>query len=113
MQYIIFMLTIQLPFIYLVWKFFKNYESKSFQAVKTLSTQTRKTAAVMDMLRMSLEKSTEDVYSRLKAVEGKPELIESRIYQLEKYTGLRSNSPSINNPSVGSSLSSLDEKDFS
>ena len=95
MQYIIFLITIQLPFIYLFWKIFQIYQTKYNKILSNLVIQTKTTVNSVDMLRLSLEKSTENIYSRLKDIEKKQGLIESRIFQLEKYTGLRSNSSNL------------------
>ena len=110
MEYFIFLITIQLPFCYLVWKFFQGHETRTASNLRILNTQSERMTHMIDTLRLSIEKSADDLYRRVKKMETEQKLIKSRIYQIEKYTGLRSN---INSPVEFPSSDSIQDKDFS
>ncbi len=78
--------------------------------LRTLNTQSERMSHMIDTLRLSLEKSADDIYRRVKKMETEQELIKSRLYQIERYTGLRSN---VTSPDLSTSVNSLEEKDFS
>ena len=96
MEYIIFLLTIQVPFLYLIWRFFQKRDSSRQKHMLSLKKQNEHIANFMDTLRMSVEKISEDVYgngkvnSRMFYMEKGLNELKTRIRQMELYTGLRS-----------------------
>ena len=78
--------------------------------LRSLNTQNERTSHIVDTLRLSLEKATDDIYTRVRKLETEQEIIKGRLYQLEKYTGLRSN---IGSKDLYSSANSMRDKDFS
>lgn len=95
MAYIIFLLTIQTPFLYFIWKLFNNQSVKIYRNLQILKKQNEHIANFMDTLRMSVEKISDDIYSRngvinsrLSEIEKEMRGLKSRIRQMELYTGL-------------------------
>lgn len=114
MEYIIFLATIQLPFLYLIWKMTHNHILNLNKNLQVLKKQNEHIANFMDTLRMSVEKISEDLYgsgrvnSRMFQIEKEILELKDRLQQMETYTGLTTN----NNVEFSSS-GSLKEKDFS
>ncbi|MGI9548627.1 MAG: hypothetical protein ACR2M7_01415 [Bdellovibrionales bacterium] len=109
MEYFIFLISIQFPFCYLIWKFFQMRSSRIARHIRTLNHQSERTIHLLETLRLSFEKSADDMYIRMKKMEAEKEMMKTRLQQLEKYTGLRSQAHS----NLLSSINSLQEKDFS
>ena len=115
MEYIIFLVTIQGPFLYLIWKTYQKHSGELKENIRHLKKQNEHIANFMDTLRMSLEKISEDIY-------GKGE-VNARFFQIEKnlkdlkksfrdievYTGLNPANQSLEELS---STPSLKDKDF-
>ena len=95
MAYIIFLLTIQAPFLYFIWKLFNRQSLKINRNLQILKKQNEHIANFMDTLRMSVEKISDDIYgkkgavhSRLDEIEKEIRELKSRMRQMELYTGL-------------------------
>lgn len=115
MEYIIFLVTIQLPFLYLIWKFFQKRNMEINNVLRNLKKQNEHIANFMDTLRMSVEKISEDLYgqgkvnARMFKIEKNIQDIKENLRQMELYTGLNTNSQTIKDLSDSASLQ---EKDF-
>jgi len=115
MEYIIFLLTIQMPFLYFIWKIFQKHSFEVKKDLQHLKKQNEHTANFMDTLRMSVEKISEDIYgkgngkvnSRMFQIEKDFKELRQCFRQMELYTGLNTSSESLE-----SSLSGLKDKDF-
>ena len=95
MAYIIFLITIQSPFLYFIWKLFQRQSLKSNRNLQILRKQNEHIANFMDTLRLSVEKISDDIYnkkgafpSRLENIEGEIKDIKENLRQMELYTGL-------------------------
>ena len=95
MTYIIFLVTIQAPFLYFIWKIFQKRGSKLNKNLQILRKQNEHIANFMDTLRMSVERISKDlydqtgsVYSRSSEIEKEIQEIKKKFQQLEVYTGL-------------------------
>ena len=116
MEYIIFLLTIQFPFLYLIWKFFQKQHSEINNNLRSLKTQTEHIANFMDTLKLSVEKISEDIYgngkvnARMFQIEKEIKELRKCFQQMEIYTGLNTSPSALEDLS---SSSSLKEKDFS
>ena len=116
MEYIIFLLTIQAPFLYFMWKIFQHSGAETSRNMRNLKKQNEHIANFMDTLRMSVEKMSEDIYgngkvnSRMFQIEKEIKELKKCFHQMELYTGLRTNNQTLEELS---SSSSLKEKDFS
>ena len=116
MDYFIFLVTLQLPFIYLFWRFFKSNESRMNTSLRLFKKQIDQTNSLFETLRTigdknreNLEKvcqSLEEENSRLKVkVHRYNQFYEERFRQLERCTGI--------SPSVSLTTSAfLKDKDF-
>lgn len=100
MAYIIFLLTIQAPFLYFIWKLFERQSLKLNRNLQILKKQAEHIANFMDTLRMSVEKISDDIYSKkgilpskLEKMERELKEIKHRLQQVEVYTGLNTNNP--------------------
>ena len=100
MAYIIFLVTIQTPFLYLIWKLFQRQSLKNNRNVQILKKQNEHIANFMDTLRLSVEKISDDIYSqkglipsRLNPIEKDIKELRGRVRQLELYTGLNAKIP--------------------
>ena len=88
------MATIQIPFLYLIWRFFHRRQSEYKQTLRTLKKQNEHISRFMDTLKMSLERISEDLYgkgkinSRFQDLEGKVLKFQSKLEDMELYTGL-------------------------
>jgi len=80
------------------------------RSVRDVQSQQERLTNILETLRLSFEKSSEDMYRRLTKLETDQNIIQGRLHQLEKYTGLRSN---LKISDVSSSIDSMKEKDFS
>ena len=95
MEYIIFMVTIQMPFLYVIWKMNQKRSSEINSNMRVLKKKHEHIANFMDTLRLSIEKISEDVYGKGKVntrlFEAERELQELRkcFRQMEIYTGLQ------------------------
>ncbi len=113
MEYIIFLLTIQLPFLYFIWKIVQKSGFETRKNIRSLKKHNEHIAGFMDTLRVSIEKISEDVYgsgkvnSKMFQLEKDIKELKVNFRQMEIYTGL-----SANNESLESSLPGLKEKDF-
>ena len=116
MEYIIFLLTIQLPFLYLAWKIVQKNSSEITRSMRILKTQNEHIANFMDTLRLSVEKISEDIYgngkvnARMFQIEKNIKELKKSFQQMELYTGLNTSSNALEDLT---SSSSLKEKDFS
>ena len=94
MEYIMFMATIQAPFLYLIWRFFQKEQSEHRQALRSLRKQNQHISHFMDTLKMSLERVSEDLYgkgkinTRFQNLEKKILNFQSKLEDMELYTGL-------------------------
>ena len=86
MDYIIFLATIQIPFVYLVWRMFRSHGSRlerdSRERLRDMDSRQRRVSHLVDIFKMTLEKSQAELAARIENLEG-------RVTELEKYTGLR------------------------
>lgn len=96
MDYIIFMATIQLPFLYVIWKFFNQQLIRNEDSVNLLKKQNEHIARFMDTLKMSLERISEDLYGKGKIntrffeIERNYKELQKKFSDMEFYTGLNS-----------------------
>lgn len=94
MEYIIFLLTIQIPFLYLIWRMGQKQTSESSRNMRILKRQNEHIANFMDTLRLSVEKISEDLYgsgkvnSRMFQIEKEIKELKESFHQMEIYTGL-------------------------
>jgi len=94
MEYIMFMVTIQFPFLYLIWRLFHKEQYEHKQTLKTLKKQNENITRFIDTLKMSLERVSEDLYgkgkinSRFEDLESKVLDFQSKLEDMELYTGL-------------------------
>ena len=115
MDYIIFMATIQAPFLYLIWRLFQKNSLTIREELKGLKKQNEHIVNFMDTLKMSFEKMSEDIYgngkvnSRLFEIEKQIKAFQKKLEDMELYTGLNTNSQSLED---FSSSASLPDKDF-
>ena len=111
MDYLIFMITIQGPFLYLGWRLFQKQNTENKQLNRSLKKQNEHIANFMDTLKMSIERISEDLYgqgkinSRFFEIEKNYKQLKDKIYDMETYTGL-------NNSEKYSPSPVLKEKDF-
>lgn len=116
MEYIIFLLTIQCPFLYLIWRLFQSRDLETRASLRAFKKQNEHIANFMDTLRMSVEKISEDIYGRGKVnarmfqIEKEAREMKKRLNQMELYTGLNSSNKTLDELSADPSLK---EKDFS
>lgn len=105
MEYIIFMATIQVPFLYLIWRLFHKGQAEQRQALKTLKKQTEHITRFMDTLKMSLERVSDDLYgrgkitSRFEDLESQILRFQSKLEDMEIYTGLNNSKAKEYSPS--------------
>ena len=110
MDYIIFMLTIQIPFLYLMWRAFEKSRSETRTELKSLRKQNEHIANFMDTLKLSFEKMSEDIYgngkvnARLFEIENKIKTLKTQFQDMELYTGLNTNSNSLEDFSDSTTL---------
>lgn len=115
MEYIIFLVTIQTPFLYLIWKIFQKQTGESTRLLRNLKRQGDHTANFMDTLRLSVEKISEDIYgngkvnARMFEIEREIKKLQENFRQMELYTGLSTKNRVLEEIS---SSSALKEKDF-
>lgn len=111
MDYIIFMVSIQSPILYVLWRFFQKQNTENKKLVRSLKKQNEHIAHFMDTLKMSIERISEDIYgkgkinSRFFEIEKNYSSLKEKIYDMETYTGL-------NNADSYSPSPVLKEKDF-
>ena len=91
MEYIIFLATIQLPFLYFIWKLFKTYQNRLLVNLRILETRIGQLRNLVETLRLSTEKASDDLEKDLEKIRAVYALTNVRLKQLEKYTGLRPN----------------------
>ena len=112
MEYIIFLLTIQCPFLYFIWKIAQKQSIETGKNLRVLKKQNEHIANFMDTLRMTIERISEDIYgsgkvnSRMFQIEKKIVELKKDFHQMEVYTGLNTGNSALED-------SSLKEKDFS
>ena len=115
MDYIIFMITIQAPFLYLIWRLFKKNSVEIREELKNLRKQNEHITNFMDTLKLSFEKMSEDIYgngkvnSRIFAIEKRIKTLQKRFQDMELYTGLNTSANTLEDLS---SSASLKDKDF-
>ena len=115
MDYIIFMATIQAPFLYLIWRLFQKNSLEIREELKNLRKQKEHIVNFMDTLKLSFEKMAEDVYgngkvnSRLFEMENHLKTLQKQFQDMELYTGLNTSANSVEDLS---SSASLKDKDF-
>lgn len=88
MEYIIFLITIQIPFLYFIWKLFKTHQNRTLANLRMLETRMGQIRNLVDALRLSMEKSSENLEKDVEKIRAIYALTSARINQLEKYTGL-------------------------
>ena len=89
MEYIIFLITIQVPFVYFMWRVFQNQQSRLLMNLRMLENRLKKTQNLIEALRVSAEKTSNQLERDLEKTRALYALSETRLNQLEKYTGLR------------------------
>ena len=115
MDYIIFMATIQAPFLYLIWRLFQKNSLSKRGELKNLRKQNEHIVNFMDTLKLSFEKMSEDIYgngkvnSRLFKIESNFKTLQKQFRDMELYTGLNTSPSSVEDLS---SSASLKDKDF-
>ena len=115
MDYIIFMITIQSPFLYLIWRLFQKNSLKIREELRNLRKQNEHIVNFMDTLKLSFEKMSEDIYgngkvnSRLFEMENQLKTLQKQFRDMELYTGLNT---SANSMEELSSSAPLKDKDF-
>ena len=99
MDYIVFLITIQIPFLYFVWKIFQARAEESRKDFHLLKKRTESIANFMDTLRLSVEKISEDIYrggqvnTKMREMDKTITNLKRSLAELELYTGV-SNSAS-------------------
>ena len=88
MEYIIFLITIQTPFLYLIWKVFKTHQNRTHANLRMLETRMGQIRNLVEALRLSMEKSSDNLEKDMEKIRAIYALTSARINQLEKYTGL-------------------------
>ena len=88
MEYIIFLITIQVPFLYLIWKVFKTHQNRIHANLRMLETRMGQIRNLVEALRLSMEKSSDNLEKDVEKIRAIYALTSARINQLEKYTGL-------------------------
>lgn len=88
MEYIIFLITIQIPFLYFIWKVFKTHQNRTHTNLRMLETRMGQIRNLVEALRLSTEKSSDDLEKDMEKIRAIYALTSARINQLEKYTGL-------------------------
>ena len=117
MDSLIFLATLQLPFIYLFWRFFKRREGREGEELRSLRKQVHQTQTLFETLRSVSDKNRESLQKRCDVLEEEnsrlkvtlhrySKFYEERLRELERCSGI---SPSA---SLASS-SFLKDKDFS
>ena len=105
MEYIIFMVTIQIPFLYIIWRFFHKERFEQRQDLRNLKKQKEHISRFMDTLKMSLERVSEDLYgtgkinTRFQDLEKQILNFQSKLEDMELYTGLNNVKPKEFSPS--------------
>ena len=109
------MLTIQAPFLYLIWRLLQKNSSSIRQELKSLRKQNEHIVNFMDTLKLSFEKMSEDIYgngkvnSRIFEIENNIKALKKQLKDMELYTGLKTSSNSLED----FSSAPLKDKDFS
>ena len=115
MDYIIFMATIQTPFLYIMWRLFQKNSLTIRKELKSLSKQNQHIVNFMDTLKLSFEKMSEDIYgngkvnSRIFEIENQLITFKKQLQDMELYTGLNTSSNSLED----FRSAPLKDKDFS
>lgn len=94
MEYIIFLITIQAPFLYFIWKMFQTRQARLLVSLRMLETRMGQMRSLVEALRLSTEKAIDNLEKDVEKIRGVHALINIRLKQLEKYTGLRDDLPS-------------------
>ncbi|MDE0092135.1 MAG: hypothetical protein OXN83_02480 [Oligoflexia bacterium] len=103
MDYIIFMITIQAPFLYLIWRLFQKNSLETREELKNLRKQNEHIVNFMDTLKLSFEKMSEDIYgngkvnSRLFEIEKNFKTLQKQFQDMELYTGVTTSPQSLEN----------------
>ena len=92
MDYIIFLITIQAPFLYFIWKIFQTRQNRLLVVLRTLETRMGQTRNLLEALRLSLEKTAGDLEKDMEKIRAAYALTAFRLKKLEKYTGLEDDS---------------------
>ena len=93
-QYIMFMITIQTPFLYLIWRLFQKEQQEQRLTLRKIKKQNEHITRFIDTLKMSLEKVSEDLYgsgtinTRFNELEKKTSNFQAKLEDMELYTGL-------------------------
>ena len=112
MEYIIFMIAIQAPFLYLIWRLFNLEKAEYRKVIRNLKNQNENMTRVVDTLKMSLERISEDLYgkgkinSRFFNLERNLQEFKVKLEDMEIYTGLN------NTKTKFSPSSALKDKNF-
>ena len=107
MDYIVFLLTIQTPFLYLVWKIFQTRAKETRKDFHLLKRRTENIANFMDTLRLSVEKISEDIYregqvnAKMRKMDGAIKDLKKSLAELELYTGMSDSALTEDMPSAG------------
>lgn len=114
MDYIIFMASIQAPFLYLIWRLFQKNSLTTRKELKSLRKQNEHIVNFMDTLKLTFEKMSEDIYgtgkvnSRIFEIEKNLKSLKNQLKDMELYTGLNTSSSSLED----FKSSPLKDKDF-
>ena len=109
MNYIVFIATLQIPFLYFLWKFFQSYESRVNIKLRMLQKKLDNTDSLCNVMRIAYQKSKGDMDVEIDSLKAELITAKNHIQQLERYTGLRKSSPV---PTMEWNSESLQNKDF-
>ena len=109
MSYIVFIVTLQVPFFYFLWKFFQSYESRSNIKLRMLQKDIKNSEGLYNAMRMAYQKTREDLNAEVEFLKSELVVAKNHIQQLERHTGIRQSSPV---PTMEWDSESLKDKDF-
>ena len=109
MDYIVFIIALQIPFLYFLWKFFQTYESRVNIKLRMLQRKLDNTDSLHNAMRIAYQKSKGDMSLEIDSLKSELITAKNHIQQLERHTGLRKSSPI---PTMEWNSESLQNKDF-
>ena len=105
MDYIIFLITIQAPFLYFIWKIFQTRQNRLLATLRALETRMGQARNLLEAQRLSLEKTGGDLEKDMEKIRAAYALTAFRMKRLEKYTGLEDDSsPALRSEDITSGL---------
>lgn len=110
MNYIFFIATLQIPFLYFLWKVFQAYESRTNVKLRMLQKDLDNLEGLQNVMRMAHQKMRDDLNGEIVFLKSELTVAKNHIQQLERHTGIRQSSPV---PTVEwSDVESVASKDF-